>query len=83
MNKDDMLKMLREDKTMKHVLSLAKNDDERRKIKAYAESFALNFYKNIFAPVEKEIQKDPEVLKKALLEIKDGLINSGSSDAKS
>lgn len=79
MNKDDLLKQLRDNKIMKHVLSMAKDDDERRRIKAHAEGFALHFYKQLYEPVAAAKEKDPETVINALKEYRQTLINSGSS----
>lgn len=81
MNKDDMLKQLRENKIMKHVLSMAKDDEERRRIKAHAEGFALHFYKQVYEPVAAAQKKDPEVVIKTLKDFQQSLINSGSNDS--
>lgn len=77
-NKNDILNELRNNKIMQHVLSLAKDEDERRRIKAHAEGFALKLYKQMYEPVAKAKEKDPDVVMKSLQEIKQTLINSGS-----
>lgn len=80
MKKEEYLKLLRENDVFKSVLSQSKDDKERRFIRAYAEDFMMTFYNDIFHHVQNALEKDPEALKKAYLEIEKDLINSGSSN---
>lgn len=80
MKKEEYLKLLRDNDVFKSVLSQSKDDKERRFIKAYAEEFMATFYNDVFHHIQKELEKDPEALKKAYLEIEKDLINSGSSN---
>jgi hypothetical protein len=81
MKKEDFLKQLRGNDVFKEILSRASSDAERRAIKAYAEDFMINFVSNILDPVSKAIEKDPDAMKKACLEIEKDLLNSSSGSA--
>lgn len=78
MKKDDYLKALRHDEVFKEVLSRATSETERRAIKAYTEDFIVNFYNTLIEPLNKAMEKDPDLLKKVYAEIENELINSGS-----
>jgi hypothetical protein len=84
MKKEDYLKLLRQDETYKKCLSSVKDENERRLISAYTEDFMMKFYSNIIDPLSNVLEKDPEALKKACMEIENKLINdlSGSQDVK-
>lgn len=79
MKKEEYLKMLRDNEVFRNVLSQSKDDKERRTIKAVAEEFMMTFYDDVFRHVQSALDKDPDALKKAYLEIENDLINSGSS----
>lgn len=77
MKKEECLKQFREDETLKTVLSQTKDEDERRRIKAYAENFLSKFYDNIYVPFEKLSREDPEVLKASIQEVLEHFNNKG------
>lgn len=84
MKKEEYLKLLRQDETYKQCLTNVKDENERRLISAYTEDFMMKFYENIISPLNSVLEKDPEALKKACMEIENKLINdlSGSQDVK-
>lgn len=63
--------------TLKTILTQAKDEDERRRIKAYAENFLSKIYDNIYVPFEKLSKEDPEVIKKSMQEALEQLNNKG------
>jgi uncharacterized protein YjgD (DUF1641 family) len=81
MKKEDFLKQLRGNDVFKELLSRASSDAERRAIKAYTEDFMMNFVSNVLEPAAKELEKDPEAMKKACLEIEKELLKSGGDTA--
>lgn len=74
MTREEYLKMLRENEELKSIFSKAPSGNEKRAIKAYTEDFAMKFYENIFDPIMKALEKDPEALNKALSELENELI---------
>lgn len=80
MKKEDYLKLLRENDVFKTVLSQATSDAERRAIKAYTEDFMVKFFTQVYEPVAQALEKDPEAVKNAYLEIGKELITSGSAE---
>lgn len=67
MKREECIKMLRDDEVFKGVLGQARDDKERRYIKAYAEDFVFKFYDGVYAPIAKLAEEDPEALRKALV----------------
>lgn len=82
LKKDEYLKLLRDNESFKSALSRTTDEKERRAIKAYTEDFFMNFYNNVFSPLARILEEDPEAINKAVLEIKNELINSGSTGVK-
>ena len=80
-NKEDVLRQIRENDQFKEILKLAKDDSERKAIKAYTESFISVLYQNVFSHIERAIAEDPEALKKSLQEINDELIKNDGTKA--
>lgn len=80
-NKEEYLKLLRDDQTFKDILSKATDDAERRMIKAYTEDFYLKFYDNVFLPLNNFLNQDPESLNKTISEMNEDLIKSGSQES--
>ena len=74
MNRDEVLKKLREDPVFKAVLAAAKTSEERRMIKAYAEEFLLNFHRNVFEPMGRAMAANQSSISAG------GLITSGTID---
>lgn len=69
MKREECVKLLRENDVFKSLLQQTKDEKERRYVKAYAEDFVTKFYDNVFAPIEKAFQEDPESVRKAVLEV--------------
>ena len=82
MTKDEYLRSLRDNEVFQNVLKMASSDSEKRAIKAYAESFMMKFYTDVFEHVDRAARVDPDALKKAFLEIESDLITSGSAEDK-
>ena len=76
MDKDEVLRKIREDKNMKLILSRAKDEAERRAIKAHAEAFAVTLYKNLFSPLAAARQ---EAASKVAEITPDGIVNAEAS----
>ena len=79
--KEEFIKKFREDKNLSEILRLAKDDDERKAIMAYTESFVSVLYQNVFSHIEKALVEDPEALKKSLQEISDELVKKNGTNA--
>lgn len=79
-SKEEILKMLREDATFKKALAAAKDDTERRTIKAYTEDFVMKFYKNIFEPMHRTGLNNSETVRNMFTKMNDELIKSGSAE---
>lgn len=77
-DKKEYLKRLREDPVYQSTLSKASTDSEKRMIKAYTEDFYMKFYDGVFGPLRELLEKDPDALNKAVSEIRESLIKSGS-----
>lgn len=78
MKRDDYLKLLRDNDVYKAVLSQAKDPTEQRFIAAHTENFVMTVYKELFEPVNKLTEKDPDALMKAVHELRQNLIMSSS-----
>lgn len=74
MDKDNILKRLREDQHYAELLGKAKDAEERDKIRAYTEGFVSSFYDSVFSHIQEAISKDPDALKKTLAELESQLI---------
>lgn len=72
MKREECIKMLRENEVFKSILQQMKDDKEKRYVKAYAEDFIVKFYDNVFVPLEKAHQNDPEGTRNAFLEVLQG-----------
>jgi hypothetical protein len=73
--KKEYLAKLHEDKFFMHVLSLVKNEEEKRKIKAYAEDVYINLLQGGLAS-QKLILENPEKFK----DIAEGKITKDSNE---
>lgn len=82
MKREDYIKMLNDNEIYKSVLKQAADPSEKRMISAYAEDFINKFFNNVFEPVSKILENDPDALNKAITEIEKDLIsnNSGSQE---
>ena len=78
-DKEEYLDLLRNNEVYKSVLEKSSNEKERRFIKAYTEDFMLKFYEGFYKDIQTTLKNDPESLKKAITEIGDELIMSGSN----
>ena len=78
MDKNEYMKQLHDNEIFKQALSMAKDDAERRIIKAYADDLMVKFYKQVFEPVNEVAKRDPEEAKKILEEVAKDLVKSGS-----
>ena len=78
MKREDYIKILNENEIYKEVLKQASDPAERRFIKAYTEDFINKFFKNVVEPTKEILEKDPDALNKAILEIEKDLINNNS-----
>ena len=79
MKRDEFIKKIREDGNVKKAIGSVNDAAERRRIKAHTEAFMISFYDNVLGPLHDALQKDPEAVRNALLEIRDSLVmNSGS-----
>jgi len=58
-NKKEYLEKLRADKFFNHALSLASSEDEKKKIKAFAEDVFINLLNGVFT-ANKIITEHPE-----------------------
>ena len=68
MNKKECIKMLREEPEFNDVLQMSKDEDERRRIKAYAEDFVSKFYDKLITPIQESSKGDPEAFKRDLMQ---------------
>lgn len=73
-NKEDVLRVLNEDENFKSILSMTKDETERKAIKAYTESFVMTVYQSLLNPLENALQQDPDAVNKALRELQEDLI---------
>jgi hypothetical protein len=74
MTREEYLKLIRENDDIKDVISKATDPKEKRVIKAYTEDFLMKMYDNFLGPMMSAIEKDPDVVNKALTEIQKELI---------
>lgn len=79
--KEEILKKIRDDENFNKILSLSKDDNEKKAIKAYAESFISVLYQSVFSHIEKALNEDPDALKKSLQEINNELIKKDGTNA--
>jgi len=79
MTREEYLKMFKENQELKAIFESAANTAEKRAIKAYTEDFVSNFYDNVFGPMLKAMEKDPDVFNKALTDLENELINEKES----
>lgn len=78
MKKEEYIKLLNDDPAYKICLSKATSASEKRIISAYAEDFINKFFREVVEPTKKILEKDPEALNKAYLEVQNDLINNSS-----
>jgi len=82
MDKKKLIEQLNSHPQFKTVLSLASDEKERRSIKAHTEEFLMRAYDSFYKGIAPALQKDPNTVKNAFLELEKKLINdnSGSVD---
>ena len=81
MKREECIKMLRDNDVFKSVLGQARDDKERRYIKAYAEDFVFKFYDGVYAPIAKMAETDPEALRQALTDVYEEVSKPKTSDS--
>lgn len=80
MKKEDYLKLFRDNDVIKKVLDTAKDDRERKAIRAHSEDMFLQLYDDLIKPLVEQLEKDPEGLSKAWSEIEKELIKDSKPD---
>ena len=76
MKKEEFLKMTSNEQLVDQIDQLS--PDERELVKKYSEELMGSFFQDIFLPISEAFEKDPDALKKAIQEIENELIMSGS-----
>ena len=69
MKREEYIKLLRNNESFQMILQQSKDEDECRRIKAYAEDFMGKFYDNVYQHFDKAARENPQELLKSLAEI--------------
>lgn len=80
MKREDYLKMFRDNPTLKETLEAAKDDRERKAIRAHAEDMFMKIYDDLFQPLFAHLEKDPEAMSKAWSDLQSELIKNAGKD---
>ena len=80
MKKEEFLKLFRENEAIISVLETAKDERERKAIRAHSEDMFMRLYDDLIKPIAEQLEKDPEGVSKAWSEIEKELINDNKPD---
>ena len=76
--KQELFDLLNKNEFYSKAIEHAPDDAQRRFIKAYTEDFILNFYNGVYKKINEELEKNPDALRKAVADLSEELIKSGS-----
>lgn len=80
MKRENYLKMFRENESIRETLDAAKDEKERKAIRAHAEDMFMRMYDDLFQPLFAHLEKDPEAMMKAWSNLQSELIKNAGKD---
>jgi hypothetical protein len=74
MKREEYLRLIRNNESIKTILDSARDEAERKAVRAHVEDILLQMFDNMILPLNDQIEKDPEGMAKAWREIEKELI---------